>query len=357
MIAIEVSSADDAWRRLACMLQAEVEIQPGRDQPTRELLHVMVSLANPRQRIVFARPFNPAFAIAEVIGILSGANASRFVTAWNPRMKRFVDEDVNVLHGAYGYRLGSRPQLSMAAERALRIETGKIMPQLDQLRAAYEAPRHSPDSRQVVLQIWNATLDLPDPSPRSADVPCNLMSHLMIRDNRLEWLQILRSNDLIWGMPYNFVQFTCLQEILAGWLGVDVGSYVHVSDSLHVYQRHWSELDVLSLDGDVETPVNQTDLRIKGYGEWEEIWRGIVAAGLRLSTGVNPREASAVLGEVSDHPLGYVQWIAVLAAESLRLQGYDREAITMIDNAGEYWATSWRNWRNRKRPENSKLLY
>lgn len=357
MIAIDVTSADDAWRKAARLLQAEVNIQPGRDQPTRELPHVIFSLADSRQRIVFARPFNPAFAIAEVIWILSGANASEFLAAWNVRMKQFVDEDANVFHGAYGYRLGSRPRLSADAERALRVETGRVTPQLDQLRAAYEALRHFPDSRQVVLQIWNSTLDLPDPSPRSADVPCNLISHLMIRDNRLEWLQIMRSNDLIWGMPYNFIQFTCLQEIMAGWLGVDVGSYVQLSDSLHVYQRHWDELDELVLGQVDHEPVNRTDLRVEGYDEWELLWGRIVESAIALSKGVNPCEAWKIFDQASDLPTGYVEWVALLAAESLRGRGHYDESLKMIDHAGEYWATSWRQWSARKRRKADELKH
>ena len=48
-------------------------------------------------------------------------------------------------------------------------------------------------------------------------------------------MQIVRSNDLFRGVPYNFVQFTSLQEILAGWLGIELGTYNQISDSLHLY--------------------------------------------------------------------------------------------------------------------------
>src|SRR5680860_994578 len=152
------------------------------------------------------------------------------MNSWNSRLRRYVDGEVDtrVFHGAYGHRLGSRPRLSRDAERALRVSTHQEPPPLDQVRTAYEALIHSPHSRQVVLQIWDSKRELANPSPRSADVPCNLLSHLMIRNDRLEWLPVMRSNDLIWGTPLNFVQFTCLQEIMAGWLGVEVGSYVHM---------------------------------------------------------------------------------------------------------------------------------
>jgi thymidylate synthase len=53
----------------------------------------------------------------------------------------------------------------------------------------------------------------------------------------------MRSNDIFRGLPYNFVQFASMQEILAGWLNINVGSYNHVSDSLHVYERDLSRME------------------------------------------------------------------------------------------------------------------
>lgn len=82
--------------------------------------------------------------------------------------------------------------------------------------------------------------------PVDPDIPCNISSLLKVRSGKLEWLQILRSNDLFLGVPYNFVQFTSLQEVLAGWLGLAVGDYVHLSDSLHFYESDREHLESTS---------------------------------------------------------------------------------------------------------------
>ena len=84
MICIEATTADQTWRRAAMRLQNKTEVQSGRSQPTRELLHVAFSISDSRQRVVFARPFNPALAVAEVIWILAGGNASKFMISWDP---------------------------------------------------------------------------------------------------------------------------------------------------------------------------------------------------------------------------------------------------------------------------------
>src|SRR5438067_11004240 len=99
MIHIEGSSADAVWRQALERLQTSGSLQEGRDQITRELLHVAFTITDPRQRIVCGRPINPAFAVAELIWIMARANDSAFLSFWNPRMARFVDSDRQTLYG------------------------------------------------------------------------------------------------------------------------------------------------------------------------------------------------------------------------------------------------------------------
>lgn len=343
MICIEGSSADAVWRQAIQRLHSVGSIQESRDQVTCELLHVAFTITNPRQRLVFGRPINPAFAIAEVIWIMSGANDSSFLSFWNPRMTRFVDKDERKLHGAYGYRLGNQPKLDKNIAHQLRHESDTHECRFDQIKAAYEALLHIPHSRQVVLQIWDSKYDMPNPEPRSKDVPCNVMSHLMIRDGKLEWLQVMRSNDLIWGTPYNFIQFTTMQEIMAGWLGVEVGTYNHISDSLHIYERHWHDMENVELIN-AKIPLNQANLKVKPYSEWEKLWSRLVNSVVRLTTSVEVEDLLDVATQLADIPPAYAEWIALLTAEALRRRGYLEEAKKMITSAGTFWATSWWRW-------------
>jgi len=348
MICFEGASADAVWRKAVEELHpANVSaIQESRDQPTRELRHVAFTITDPRQRLVFARPINPAFAIAEVIWIMSGANDAGFLRFWNPRMMQFVDKDLDEqkFHGAYGFRLGSQPKLSEEATQRLRHVTSSDSCRLDQLRSAYEALQHTPNSRQVVLQIWDHKRDMPDPDPRSKDIPCNIVSHLMIRDGKLEWLQVMRSNDLIWGTPYNFIQFTTMQEIIAGWLGVEVGAYNHISDSLHVYERHWELLETLSVENINDLPSNQADLRIPSYVEWEKLWARLVDGAIQLTQYTEAADLRRVAKNLADMPPAYKEWVALLTAEALRRRGHMAKAQKMIADAGDFWRASWLQW-------------
>jgi thymidylate synthase len=343
MIHIEGSSADAVWKQAVYQLRASASIQEGRDQTTRELLHVAFTITNPWQRLVFGRPINPAFAIAGVIWIMAGANDSSYLSFWNPRMVQFLDEDQRAFHGAYGFRLGSRPKLSEVAAQQLRHEGDEDKGRLDQIKTAYEALLQTPSSRQVVLQIWDSQYDMPDPKPRSNDIPCNLMSHILIRQGKLEWLQVMRSNDLIWGTPYNFVQFTTMQEIIAGWLGVEVGTYNHISDSLHVYERHWQDLENIETDN-FEVPTNLARLNVLTYIEWEKLWEKLVDHTIRLTKCLEVSDFLEVFNRFTDAPVAYVEWLALLTAEALRRRGHLAEAEKIIDVAGVFWATSWRKW-------------
>jgi len=216
-------TADELWQRAADEFRSGVRAgkQSSRAGPTREILRAVLSLADPRQRWVLSRqpPLNPAFAIAKTVWTVTGRNDAEFLNYFNRSLPKYAGHG-NTYHGAYGHRLRSHVQF-------------------DQLERAYLALRHNPSSRQVVLQIWDAKVDLPDPFgvEASPDVPCNLMSMLKVRGGKLEWTQVVRSNDLHLGLPYNLVQFTTLQEIMAGWLGVEVGTYCQLSDSLHVYEH------------------------------------------------------------------------------------------------------------------------
>ena len=198
------NTADDVWRQIALAFGASNGTAPqaSRAGPTTEILHASISLANPRQRWVTSRrpAINPAFAIAEVVWIITGRRDAAFLTFFNRQYEKHAGAGP-LYHGAYGWRL--------------RQHLG-----LDQLARAYDALRHNPDSRQVVLQIWDAKADMPheDGRPVFDDIPCNVVSLLKVRDGALEWMQVIRSNDVFKGVPHNFVQFTSLQEIMAGWL-------------------------------------------------------------------------------------------------------------------------------------------
>ena len=321
-------SADEVWQEAADAFRGSVGIrnQDSRGGSTKEILHVGMSIADPRQRWVVSRtpPLNLAFALAEVVWIMNGRRDLAFLEYWNSEYRKYVGPGPE-LHGAYGYRL----------RRHLRI---------DQLERAYRALKHDVDTRQVVLQIWDSRIDMPgvDGTPADRDIPCNVLAMPKIRDGKLEWLQIIRSNDMFLGVPHNFVQFTCLQEILAGWLEVECGTYNQISDSLHIYDRHWekvvnsSPLPCVSPNGDY------LDLsRIESDRVFKELEHRVEQM---IHPGTEP-DALEGLSSWDDAPEGYRNIGTILAAEALRRRGLAESAArTMSRCTNPAYQQLWSRW-------------
>lgn len=223
-------SADIVWQQAASELVNHPDYtHSGRNGETREIIPCMLRIQDPCRRWILSRrpPYNPAFGLVEFIWIVTGNNESRVPNYWNPRLPNYAGV-TDKYHGAYGYRL--------------RHEFG-----LDQIKRAVDVLTNMPETRQAVLQIWKPELDMPqsDGEPVSKDIPCNVMSLLKVRKGRLHWTQIMRSNDIMRGLPYNIIQFTLLQQVMARWLGCEMGEYFHLSDSLHIYERDVSAFSIM----------------------------------------------------------------------------------------------------------------
>lgn len=339
----ECNSADDAWSQIAKKFSSN-EVNwtsvDGREGATKELLHATISISDPRQRLIQNRPkaLNIALALAETIWILCGRQDSAFLRAFFPKIKDFSGDTEN-FHGAYGQRLRNHFTLG------------------DQLHRAYLILKSSPENRQVVLSIWDPNIDLPNPdgSAKSRDIPCNVTSLLKVREGKLEWLQLMRSNDVFRGLPNNIVQFTTIQEVMAGWLGVELGSYNHISDSLHVYDKCLNEIYNLDRGNEIET---NTDSLLLPYDESKRIF-GIISnvTDSMISGKIKPTEAyeNAIKHVI---PEAFSNILSVLCSEILRRNGSLVAAQDMINQCtNPLFSKMWNRWMFREHPKwaNSNL--
>ena len=320
-------TANEVWSAALAEFAKEgsAQRQSSRAGDTRELLNAVFIIADPRQRWTLARQpgMNPAFAIAEALWVIWGRKDSALPVFFNSTYSKFNGPGP-AYGGAYGHRL--------------RKGFG-----VDQLTRAAEALSASADSRQVVLQIWDATQDLPDEGGRArrTDIPCNLMSMLKVRGNELHWTQILRSNDLILGVPYNFVQFTMLQEVLAGWIGVNIGSYTHFADSLHLYDR---DLASSSVPHD-EQPIANTDNLALPKRDSDLVLAALEVAVNVLIDPLSTRSEFERALEVADYPEAYGNLLAILGAGAARRRSWlDLSAASATRCTNAALRQMWMRW-------------
>jgi thymidylate synthase len=297
---IQTQTANEAWLKALDLLftSPNATVAESRNGPTTELLHLTMTIENPRQRWVFARQpvISPAFALVEAIWIISGRNDSAVLNFLNQDLHKYAGQGPT-FYGAYGHRL--------------RHQHG-----FDQIEAAYQSLVANPTSRQVVLQIWDAKTDLPNDKgkPRSPDIPCNTQSFLRIQNGKLHWLQTMRSNDIFRGLPYNFVQFTTLHEVMAGWLGLELGSYTHIVSCLHYYHEDRCDLEKLKFAECIPNPDSllfPKDVSAKQFAFLSDL----------ISGAANSFESTAQFAERLDsetHPIAFKNIGNVILAEAAR---------------------------------------
>jgi thymidylate synthase len=196
-----------------------------RGMPTRELLGVHLTLRRPRARLLHlppARILNPAFAAAETVWHLLGSDAP-WIFDYNSRLRRYADD--GVLRGAYGPRM--------------RRWGGHV----DQLAEVARTLRKDADSRRAVIQLYDPARD----AAGHRDVPCTLGFRFQLRQGRLHMSTTMRSQDLWVGFPYDVFFATVLHELVAGWVGAELGTYYHHVDSLHLYESDMPAVAALPL--------------------------------------------------------------------------------------------------------------
>jgi thymidylate synthase len=329
---LEADTADALWLKAAHWFTPDgiATNQDSRGGRTAEVLQASLTLRDPRQRWITSRSpaMNPAFALAEVIWIVCGRNDSAFLNYFNPKLPRFAGNGATY-HGAYGYRL--------------RKHFG-----IDQLERAYRVLSADRDSRQVVLQVWDSAEDMPleDGTAETQDVPCNIAALLKLREGRLDWTQIMHSNDLVLGLPHNIVQFSSLQEDLAGWLGVEVGSYHHFTDSLHLYERDSPISDRIALR---PLPPNLEPIALPKATS-ERSFSNLVALGDRLSSSIADADEVLVAFQDVDVDPAFRSWAAILTADALRRRKALRVAESVMENCSNVClATMFERWLDRYR--------
>ncbi len=221
----EGSSLDDLYlEALDAVRRSEDGIRKD-GRRIKELYCVTFRLTQPRRGIlaIAGRPYNPAFAVAEVLWNLAG-DTGDWLCRYNKKYAAYFKE--GRLSGGYGARLMNWPG-----------EEGRV----NQLDRAVRLLKESPHSQHANLIIFDPSADLVEPQPKF--VPCITMVKLRVRQGRLHFSSFLRAQDIWLGFPYDVFLLLNLFQQLAIELGLEMGDYHHFCDVLRLYEPNFEEAE------------------------------------------------------------------------------------------------------------------
>lgn len=179
-----------------------------------EIFGAMLVLRNPRARLSRSESKGKLFsALGELFWYLSKANNLEFMEYYLPGIyAKESDDDVSVRSG-YGERLFGH--------------NGN-----NQIQNIITLLKNKSTSRRAVIQLFDSS----DLSKDFKSIPCTCTLQFVIRDDQLNLLVNMRSNDAYLGLPHDVFTFTMLQEIVARSVNIEIGTYKHCAGSLHLYK-------------------------------------------------------------------------------------------------------------------------
>jgi thymidylate synthase len=204
-------SLDDLLRRaIEAAVQRGEHVSASKGS-NRELRGVTLELTRPRARLSRSESRGRVFsALAELLWYLSGSNATEHIAHYIGKYSAY-DED-GIIFGGYGPRLrGDNAHDQLGIVTQLLVER--------------------PSTRRAVIQLFAGSDLLED----HKDVPCTCTLQFLRRDPGLDLVVYMRSNDVFTGFPHDVFCFTMMQEIVARSINVEMGRYVHMVGSLHLY--------------------------------------------------------------------------------------------------------------------------
>jgi len=271
--------------------------QDSRNGDTVELLHHTIKLERPWERFQFhaMRADNPFAKVAEALWVLAGRNDATWLARYLPRATQFADDGET-------WRAGYGPRLRQWAATS----HGALVPPnwpVDQLDTVRERLLRNLDDRRAVVSLWDPYED--GTTKESKDFPCNNWLHFLVRDERLHLAVAVRSNDAWWGWSgINTFEFSVIQEAMATWLDVGIGSYTSFASSFHLYERHWQAAHAVATSLAVDAygiPVQYTSAA--RHIPWDVPWHNLEEA----LTDFFAREHNLAHGRLSIEEAGFTR--------------------------------------------------
>lgn len=120
-----------------------------------------------------------------------------------------------------------------------------------QFQKVFESLIKDKDSRQAVIIYNRPNIHEDAYEDGKHDFICTFYQQFFIRNNRLECITNMRSNDCIFGifndLPwFEHVYNDMYQNLLNKYTNIEKGSLIYIANSFHCYERHFSVLEKIA---------------------------------------------------------------------------------------------------------------
>jgi thymidylate synthase len=228
MITFKGTTFADCYQASLIGLQCEGAQNEARGTKSKELLNVALVVEDPTSCLYSnqARGSQIQYIAAEFLWYYMGRNDVQFISKWAKFWQSIQNPD-GTANSAYGHLIfkTKNPHNMCQYEWAI----GSLL--------------SDKNTRQAIMHF-----NLPDHQyPDNKDFVCTMYVNCHIRDNKFHMSTFMRSNDAIWGTPTDVVFFCSLQMQMYSHLkqlysDLELGTYTHIANSYHVYDRHYDLL-------------------------------------------------------------------------------------------------------------------
>lgn len=182
---------------------------------TKEINNCCLEVENPSIKDYWLpyRDMSEKYLIAESEWYWSGDNSCKTI-GQHAKMWLKLSDDGETSNSAYGYILFKKYNFN-------------------QVEQIIELLKKDPTSRRAVLNISDPSIN----RITTKDMQCTIGLQFLIRNGQLEETVYMRSNDVYFGLPYDYFFFVSVGQYIAEQLGLKLGRYTHYATSMHMYLR------------------------------------------------------------------------------------------------------------------------
>lgn len=110
---------------------------------------------------------------------------------------------------------------------------------VDQLQYLIHEIKTNPDSRRLMINLWNT------PAMLATNLPCCHGSIIQcdVENGKLSMQVYQRSADILIGLPVNLASYSLLLMMIAQVCGLEAGELVYTLGNAHIYKNHFEQVE------------------------------------------------------------------------------------------------------------------